>query len=141
VRPDLLEAARWLAFDLHRHQTRWDGEDYYQHVNRVASTLVRQGAPDTVVAAGYLHDTVEDGHATFVDLKEVYNIPVPTVAIVRFLTRREGETYREFIERIALSPEASAVKRADLIDNMSTLPSGHGLWNRYLKALVRLHNV
>lgn len=140
MRQDLLDAARWLAFDLHRHQTRWDGEDYFQHVQRVASTLVRQEAPDTVVAAGYLHDVVEDGHVSFVDLKEVYAIPVPVIAIVRFVTHREDETYAEFIERIALSPEASAVKRADLIDNMSTLPSGHSLWNRYLKALVRLHN-
>jgi (p)ppGpp synthase/HD superfamily hydrolase len=100
----------------------------------------RLKAPDHVVAAAYLHDAVEDGHTNFVELHGEFEFPVMMVALVRALTRRETETYDQYIERVARNPEASTIKRADLADNMSTLPSGHALWNRYLKAMVRLHN-
>lgn len=137
----LADRASIVAADMHKGQIRFDGTPYWSHVRRVADLVRLQKFPDHVVAAAYLHDVVEDGHTTFTELHSSYEFPVMVVALVRILTRRSTESYDEYIERVARHPEASAIKRANLIENMSTLPPGHSLWHRYLKALVRLHNV
>ena len=64
----------------------------------------------------------------------------PEVAsLVRTLTRRGGEAYEDYIARIAADPWATLIKRADLTDNLATLPAGHDLAKRYIAALVTLH--
>lgn len=145
----LTDRASMVASSMHKSQVRWaadksktwTGEPYFNHVRRVADTMRRQDAPEHVVAAAYLHDVVEDGHTNFVELHDDFGFPVMMVALVRVVTRCDTETYDQYIDRVAKNPEAAAIKRADLADNMSTLPSGHSLWSRYLKAMVRLHNV
>ncbi len=43
------------------------------------------------------------------------------LAAVECLTRRGGETYEEFVERVRQNPLAREVKVADLEDNMNML--------------------
>ena len=67
--------------------------------------------------AGILHDIVEDTHWTFEALLHE-GIPADVVDAVRCLTKMEGESYDQFIERVKTNPIAVAVKLNDLRDNM-----------------------
>jgi len=64
-----------------------------------------------------LHDVVEDTPHTFDDLrKRGYSEEV--IAALDCVTKREGESYEQFVERAAANPIARQVKLADLKDNM-----------------------
>jgi (p)ppGpp synthase/HD superfamily hydrolase len=64
-----------------------------------------------------LHDVVEDTPHTLEDLRRA-GYPEEVVQAVDCLTRRDTETYDEFIERLKPNPLAYKVKIADLEDNM-----------------------
>ena len=57
---ELLERAYRVAEKAHHGQKRASGEPYIQHSLAVAAILQELRAPTPVVAAGLLHDTVED---------------------------------------------------------------------------------
>lgn len=60
------------------------------------------------------------------------------------VTRREGESYEDFVKRAAKNPIGRNVKRADLLDNLNLsripapTPSDHDRAARYRKALSLL---
>jgi (p)ppGpp synthase/HD superfamily hydrolase len=65
----LAQAAWAYAEEMHRGQTRkFDGAPFMDHPREVAALLHEAGAPERVVAAGLLHDTVERTDATLPDL-------------------------------------------------------------------------
>ena len=64
---------------------------------------------------GWLHDTVED---TGLSLEEVERQFGPeTAAAVDAVSRRDGEAWENYLERVKQNPTARAVKISDLIDN------------------------
>ena len=66
---------------------------------------------------GVLHDFLEDTRYTPKQLrKRGYSDEV--LGALDCLTRREGETYEAFVQRIKPNPLARRVKLADLADNM-----------------------
>ena len=66
----LTEVALAYAADVHRGQRRdVDGAPFILHPQEVASLLYYAGAPDHVVAAGVLHDVIEDTTAVAGDLR------------------------------------------------------------------------
>lgn len=76
---ELLQRALELAEQAHKGQQRASGEPYINHCKAVASTLAEMQVPPLVVAAGLLHDTVEDTGIDFKELKrefgnEIYNL-------------------------------------------------------------------
>jgi (p)ppGpp synthase/HD superfamily hydrolase len=117
-----IDDARELARRAHSGQTRKNGEPYFNHVHRVA----QQVGDSTTQAAAYLHDVLEDCQDLPL-LAELNQLPQPIVAAVKLLTRAPGETYFDFIHRIAASGNqtAIAVKMADLKDNLRGLEEGH----------------
>jgi hypothetical protein len=64
-----------------------------------------------------LHDVVEDSPWTLERLRGL-GYPEEVLGALDCLTKREGETYEAFIERVLPHPLARRVKRADLEDNM-----------------------
>jgi len=96
-----------------------------------------------VLDAALLHDTIEDTDTTASELRHV-GFSKRTVDIVEAVTRREGEDYEDFIERVANSGrDAVLVKLADVSVNLGTLdqlPVGDfaRLMGRYVLALARL---
>jgi guanosine-3',5'-bis(diphosphate) 3'-pyrophosphohydrolase len=68
VDKELLQRALEIAEKAHKGQKRASGEPYINHCKAVASILAEMHVPPVVVAAGLLHDTVED---TTVDLKDL----------------------------------------------------------------------
>jgi GTP pyrophosphokinase len=76
---ELLQRALEVAEQAHKGQKRASGEPYINHCKAVASTLADMHMPPLVVAAGLLHDTVEDTGIDFKELKrdfgnEIYNL-------------------------------------------------------------------
>jgi len=108
-----LEDAIIFAADLHRSQRDKAGEPYILHPLRVALPV----RSDRERLAAVLHDVVEDTGVTLDGLRE-RGLDEGVVAAIETLTKREGEGYPAFIERVAQNPIARAVKLADLADNL-----------------------
>ena len=66
---ELIQRAYRVAEEAHREQKRHSGEPYINHCLAVASILADLRVPPEVVAAGLLHDTVEDTTVTLNDLR------------------------------------------------------------------------
>jgi GTP diphosphokinase / guanosine-3',5'-bis(diphosphate) 3'-diphosphatase len=66
---DLVMRAYQTAEEAHREQKRHSGEPYINHCIAVASILADLKVPPEVVAAGLLHDTVEDTPVTLADIR------------------------------------------------------------------------
>lgn len=108
-----LEDAILLAAGAHRGQTEKAGNPYILHPLRVMFRL--ESETDRIV--GVLHDVIEDTRYTLQDLRAM-GYPESLLDALDCLTRRETETYEEFIARIRINPLARRVKLADLEDNM-----------------------
>lgn len=65
---ELIMRAYRLATEAHKGQTRVSGEPYIHHCLSVAIILAEMRVPPKVVAAGLLHDTVED---TDIDIEDI----------------------------------------------------------------------
>jgi len=132
-----IDTARDIATKAHAGQTRWDGSDYIDHPVRVQHIVGYWNNSYAAHATALLHDVLEDTDTTAADL-EAAGISREVIEAVEALTRRDAETYAEFIERAAGNELARAVKRADLADNLRDLPADHSLRNRYERAVARL---
>jgi GTP pyrophosphokinase len=66
---DLIQRAYRAAEEAHRGQTRISGEPYINHCLAVAQILAEMRVPPEVMAAGLLHDTVEDTALTLDDIR------------------------------------------------------------------------
>lgn len=140
-----LKHALQLAKRFHGSQLRAIGPDmglpYFDtHVVRVV-----RAAPEFAKPAAALHDALEDTELSVAYLQRQGMDGVlswPTVDAVVLLTRGEGQVYADYVASIAAADGlagviARAVKLADLMDNLSTLPEGR-LRNRYVKALATI---
>jgi len=108
-----LEDAIALAVEAHRGQRDKAGQTYILHPLRVMLRL--EGEAERMVAV--LHDVVEDSSYTLEHLRGL-GYPEEVLGALDCLTKREGETYEAFIERVLPHPLARRVKLADLEDNM-----------------------
>lgn len=109
-----LEEAIGIAVQAHRGQTDRAGEAYILHPLRLMFAV----QTDAERMAAVLHDVVEDTDWTLDALRE-RGFPPAVVDAVDGLTRREGESYEDFVRRAAQDPVARRVKLADLEDNMN----------------------
>lgn len=66
---ELVMRAYAVAEEAHREQKRHSGEPYINHCIAVASILAELKVPAEVIAAGLLHDTVEDTKVTMADIR------------------------------------------------------------------------
>jgi len=102
-----------LAAQYHEGQTDKGGRPYVFHPLR----LMLKALTEQEQIAAVLHDTIEDTDLTLDDLrKEGFSDEI--VEAIDRLSRREDETYREFILRIKENRLAARVKILDLQDNM-----------------------
>ena len=69
VDEDLLNQAYVYGVKVHGHQTRANGEPYFNHPVEVAAILTRYRVDDATIATALLHDTLEDTVATFEELE------------------------------------------------------------------------
>ena len=76
---ELIQRAYRVAEEAHREQKRHSGEPYINHCLAVASILADLRVPPEVVAAGLLHDTVEDTPITLSDIRRDFG---QTIAVL-----------------------------------------------------------
>ncbi|HEV2733588.1 MAG TPA: HD domain-containing protein [Longimicrobiaceae bacterium] len=114
-----LEDAISLAVQAHRGQKDSAGAPYILHPLRMMFRVETDA--EKIVAV--LHDVVEDTAWTLDGLR-AEGFPEDVVAAVDHLTRRESESYEEFVRRAAAHPVARRVKIADLEDNMDVRRTG-----------------
>jgi len=76
---ELIQRAYRVAEEAHRGQKRLSGDPYINHCLAVASILADLRVPPEVVAAGLLHDTVEDTTITLNDIRRDFG---ETIAIL-----------------------------------------------------------
>ena len=122
----LTEVALAYAQELHRGQRREvDGAPFIVHPLEVASLLYYAGAPDHVVAAGVLHDVIEDTGAVADDLRPRVGNRVTQLV----LAVSEDDRIADFAERkaalrtqvAAAGPDALLLFAADKISKVREL--------------------
>jgi (p)ppGpp synthase/HD superfamily hydrolase len=99
----------------HRKQVDLQGQPYIIHLMAV---VLACNEADRVAAA--LHDVVEDGHATLEELR-ARGVRDADLAVLDALSRRPGESYRDYILRLAGTPRAIGIKIHDLDHNFGRL--------------------
>lgn len=134
---DYVAKAQEIARRMHHGQVDKSNVDYIQHPERVAASLSQYG-PE-FEAAGWLHDVLEDTPMTAQDLLDD-GIPAAVVDAVLLVTRNDGETYRDFIERTVSSGNIIALrlKLADLKDNMRPGVPEQMKKTRYVPAIAKI---
>ena len=137
-----LSAAYGVSKCVHYGQVDKGGVPYFEHVNHVADKFEDKHYKFMVVAL--LHDSVED-HPNRISIKCIAEVFGSQVAdAVDAITKRIGEDYFEYIERVKENPIARAVKIEDLKHNLdvSRLPKDlenyTSLMKRYKDALAFL---
>lgn len=118
----LLDIAINIAVNAHSGQVDKADQPYILHPLRVMFALDNE--KDKIV--GVLHDVIEDTNITYEYLiSNGFGGEIEILEALRSVTRKENETYEEFINRVALNPIGKRVKLADLQDNMdiSRLPN------------------
>ena len=119
-------AALDYAECLHAGQTRdADGADFIEHPLEVATLLHDSGAPDDVVAAGVLHDTLEKTTAKPSELRPRFGDHITNLV----LAVTEDETIADYDARKAAlleqvskaGPEAQMVFAADKVSKVREL--------------------
>lgn len=116
----LLEGATFshaIAFAAERHLSQLDksGAPYVLHPIRVAMAVRAEGFSLDHQLAALLHDVLEDTKTEPEEIRARFGDVV--LSAVDSVTRREGETYRDFVKRAALHPIGRVVKLFDLFDN------------------------
>jgi hypothetical protein len=123
---DLVDRARVYATEAHQrinHRRKYNNEPYHVHLSAVAKLVASVTDDAEMIAAAWLHDTVEDTQATLEDIEATFGQPV--AELVEELTdiSRPGDgnrAVRKMLDRQHLaqaSRRAKTVKLADLIDN------------------------
>ena len=102
------------AAQQHDGQTDKGGQPYILHPLRVMQSATSE--EERIVAV--LHDVIEDTNYTLEQLSADGFEP-EIVQAIDCLTRRAGETYEAFIQRIRGNALATKVKMLDIADNMN----------------------
>ena len=127
---ELIQKAYVFAATAHVGQTRLSGEPYLSHPLAVADTLAEMGFDEATVAAGLLHDTVEDTKATIEELDENFGEDVADIvdgvtkiSMIPFENKEEAqaENIRKMILAMSHDMRVLMVKLADRLHNMRTL--------------------
>lgn len=125
----LVRKAYEFSEKAHASHTRYSGEPYFLHPAAVGKHLAQLGLDAATIAAGLLHDTVEDGEVTEEKIKEEFGPEV--LFLVEGVTKlgkhkyRGAERHAESLRRLLVATSADVrvliIKLADRYHNMTTL--------------------
>ncbi len=125
----LIRKAADFAKRAHEGQKRASGEPYFNHVFATAQNLAEFGFDATTIAAGFLHDTVEDTDVSEEELENAFGKEiaflvsgVTKLGKLKYRGRkRHVESLRKFFIAMAEDFRVVAIKLADRLHNIQTL--------------------
>jgi GTP pyrophosphokinase len=126
----LVEKAYVYSAKVHQGQVRLSGEPYLSHPLEASYVLTQMKMDEVCIAAGLLHDTLEDTEATPEEIRrlfgeETYGIVdgVTKISKMKFTSskQRQAENIRKMILAMASDIRVILVKLADRMHNMRTL--------------------
>lgn len=126
----LIERAYHFSEKAHSGQIRRSGEPYISHPLGVAAILAELNLDLPTIATGLLHDTVEDTHATLVDIEREFGKPIAELVdgvtkiskmSFRNTHEKQGENIRKMIVAMGKDVRVILVKLADRLHNMRSL--------------------
>jgi GTP pyrophosphokinase len=127
---ELLQRAYVFSAKVHEGQERVSGEPYLIHPLEVAGVLLELRLDSVTVAAGLLHDTVEDGVTSVDEIKRLFGEEVAflvegltKISKVEFSSARErqAESFRKMLVAMSKDIRILLIKLADRLHNMRTL--------------------
>lgn len=126
---ELIEKAYKFAEKAHEGQKRLSGESYFNHLCETAKILAKLGMDAQTIAAGVLHDTLEDTKTTEEDIKREFNDEI--LFLIKGVTKlgtlkyrgheRHVESLRKFFVAMANDLRVVIIKFADRLHNLRTL--------------------
>jgi len=125
----LIDKALAFATKAHQGQKRKNGEPFINHAIATAKTLIEWGLDEDTIAAGLLHDVVEDTPVTDEELRKEFGDEIATlvdgvtkISHVKYRGHeRQVENLRKMILAVAQDLRVLLVKLADRLHNMRTL--------------------
>lgn len=128
---ELIQKAYGFAYEHHKGQFRKSGEPYVIHVIQVANTLALMHCGPKTIAAGLLHDTVEDCQGVTTDtITELFGQEIATlvdavtkIGAIKFKDEEEylASNHRKLFIAMAKDIRVILIKLADRLHNMRTL--------------------
>jgi len=126
---ELVRKAYEVAHEAHKEQKRYSGEPYFNHVSAVGFKLAEMGMGPRTVAAGLLHDTIEDTSITSEIIREKFGDEilflvegVTKLSSVRYRgTDRHNESLRKLFVATSQDIRVLIIKLTDRLHNMETL--------------------
>ncbi len=127
---ELVRKAYEFSQKNHAGQSRASGEPYLVHPLSVAQVLAEMKMDAVAIAAGLLHDSVEDTSVTIVDIRKEFGEQVAhivegvtKISQIDFATREEqqAENLRKMMLAMVDDIRVVLIKLADRLHNMRTL--------------------
>ncbi len=125
----LIEKAYAFAAKAHEGQKRMSGDPYFVHVFETAKNLAQIGMDSQTIAAGLLHDVLEDTGTTEETLEKEFGADI--TFLVKGVTKlgtlkyrgheRHVESLRKFFIAMANDLRVVIIKFADRLHNLRTL--------------------
>lgn len=126
---ELLLKAYTFAENAHKGQKRLSGDPYFLHVFETAKKLAKLGMDTQTIAAGLLHDVLEDTKTTEEKLEKEFDKEI--VFLVKGVTKlgtlkyrgyeRHVESLQKFFVAMANDLRVVIIKFADRLHNLKTL--------------------
>lgn len=127
---DLITRAFDFANEKHSGQYRKSGEPYIIHILHVGYILANLRVSPATIAAGLLHDTIEDCDVTKEELTKEFSLEIATlvesvtkIGNIAFVDEKEylAENHRKIFIAMAKDVRVIFIKLVDRLHNMRTL--------------------
>lgn len=127
---EIIKKAYVLSARVHKDQTRLSGEPYLNHPIATALILADLKMDENTIAAGLLHDVLEDTLTTYEELVTIFGEEVAQlvdgvtkISKIQFsgYIERKAENYRKMLLAMSKDIRVIIIKLADRLHNMQTL--------------------
>lgn len=127
---DIIEKAYNFASEAHKSQRRESGEPYIIHPIDVAEILAELGMDTNTIAAGLLHDVLEDTDCTYKEMSDMFNEEIASLVNgvtklgkIEYKSKQEqqADNVRKMLLAMAKDIRVIIIKLADRLHNMRTL--------------------